>query len=125
LSGGVLCDPAVNITTEGMNQVASGYCRDAAGNLTQGTVNGINIDKTNPTIAIAGPADGAIYNRNQVVIANYSCGDTLSTIASCVGTVPSGTAIDTSKKTPNAKFTVTAVDKAGNTYKLTINYTVK
>ena len=124
LSGGVLCDPAVSVTTEGANQVASGFCRDAAGNVTQ-AVTYISLDKTNPTITITGPADGAVYNRNQVVTANYSCGDALSTIASCVGTVPGGTNIDTSKKAANAKFTVTAVDKAGNSTKVTINYTVK
>jgi hypothetical protein len=124
VSGGVLCDPAVTVSTEGSNQVVTGYCRDAAGNLTQATT-AISVDKTAPTISITGPVDGAVYTRNQVVAANYSCGDVLSTIASCVGTVPSGAAIDTSKKANNARFVVTAIDKAGNSTKVTITYTVK
>ena len=125
LSGIMGCDSAV-ITAEGTNMGAGGYCYDAAGNQSAlATIAGINIDKTDPTITIVSPTNDAVYNRNQLVTATYSCGDVLSTIASCAGSVPSGAKIDTSKKAPNAKFTVTAVDKAGNSKKVTITYTVK
>jgi uncharacterized delta-60 repeat protein len=125
LSGNVACSSAV-ITAEGTNWGASGFCSDAAGNQSEViTITGINIDKTDPTITVTSPSSGAVYNRNAVVTANFSCGDPLSTIASCVGPVASGAAIDTSKKAQNAKFTVTATDKAGNSTKVTIAYTVK
>jgi hypothetical protein len=126
LSGGVTCDPQVVLSTQGAGQSASGRCRDAAGNQSApAVISGINIDKTNPTAAVAVPGNNAVYNRNQAVIASFSCGDALSGIASCAGTVASGSRIDTSKKVNNAKFTVTATDRAGNTSKVTVNYSVK
>jgi hypothetical protein len=125
LSGIAGCDSAV-IFAEGTNLGAGGYCYDRAGNQSAlATIAGINIDKTSPTIAISSPVGGTVYNRNQVVTATYNCGDTLSGIASCTGEVPNGARIDTSKKANNAKFTVTAVDKAGNSTKVTITYSVK
>jgi len=109
------------ILAEGVNLGASGYCNDAAGNQSPlVTINGINIDKTNPTITVTAPTGGAVFNRNQAVTPIYNCGDALSTIASCTATP-----IDTSKKAQNAKFTVTATDKAGNSTKVTVNYSVK
>jgi len=120
LSGIAGCASAV-ILAEGVNLGASGYCNDAAGNQSPlVTINGINIDKTNPTITVTAPTGGAVFNRNQAVTPIYNCGDALSTIASCTATP-----IDTSKKAQNAKFTVTATDKAGNSTKVTVNYSVK
>jgi hypothetical protein len=126
LSGIASCDPAITLSTEGTNLGASGRCYDRAGNASApATVSGINIDKTDPAANIASPVQNATYNRNQVVIANYSCTDLLSGIAACTGSVANGTALDTSKKAANAKFIVTATDKAGNSLKLTVTYTVK
>jgi len=125
LSGGVTCDPPVVLSGEGANQIASGYCYDAAGNQSlQTSVSGINLDKTGPTISIASPTDGATYTRNLGVNANFICGDVLSDVRSCIGTVVNSQPIDTSKKVKNAKFTVTAIDKAGNMTKQTVSYTV-
>jgi len=125
LSGGVTCDPPVVLSSEGANQIASGYCYDAAGNQSlQTSVSGINLDKTAPTISIASPTDGATYTRNLGVNANFICGDVLSDVRSCIGTVVNSQPIDTSKKVKNAKFTVTAIDKAGNMTKQTVSYTV-
>ena len=128
LSGGVTCDPQVVISTEGLNQSASGRCRDAAGNASAlATASGINIDKTNPTAPVSVPIAGTTYNRGQVVNAQYACLDVLSDIAAggCVGTVASGQPIDTSKKANNAKFTVNITDRAGNTAKATVTYSVR
>ena len=49
-------------------------------------------DSTNPTISIATPAAGAIYQRDQSVTASFTCSDEAggSGLASCVGTIPSG-----------------------------------
>lgn len=125
LSGVVSCNSAV-IIAAGTNWGASGYCWDAAGNQSAvATITGINIDKTDPTITIASPANGAVYNRNQVVTANFICGDALSGVATCSGELANGQRLDTSKKVNNGKFTVNAVDKAGNSTKVTVSYSVK
>jgi len=126
-SGIASCDPNVVLATEGANQTsAPGRCYDAAGNASAPVMAiGVSIDKTNPVITITSPADNAAFNRNQPVTVHFSCVDGLSTIASCVGTVADGTLLDTSKKAQNAKFIVSATDKAGNTAKTTYTYSVK
>lgn len=82
-------------------------------------------DTTSPTITLTTPTDGATYLLNQAVSAAYSCADEEggSGVKTCEGTVPSGSAIDTSsvgKKT----FTVTSSDNAGNPSSKTVTYTV-
>jgi CSLREA domain-containing protein len=75
-----------------------------------------------PTITT--PAANAVYTSGQNVAASYSCidGSAISGIASCVGTVAPGAAIDT---TPGSHmFTVTATDMAGNKTVSMVNYTV-
>jgi hypothetical protein len=109
-----------------MNQSATGYCYDVAGNRSAAaTVSGVNIDSTDPTVVITSPLTGATYARNQLVVASYSCVDALSGIRTCIGDVPSGQLIDTSKKANNARLTVTATDKAGNTSRQSVTYSVK
>ena len=80
------------------------------------------IDDNRPTITVVSPADGS-YPLNAVVLANFSCADAVSSVAACVGTVASGTPIDTSTAGPHT-FTVTATDAAGNTSSLTVSYSV-
>jgi hypothetical protein len=74
------------------------------------------------TINIASPTDGAQYTQGQPVNASYTCTDT-DGIASCVGTVASGAAINTTDIGPKT-FTVTATDSLGNTSQQTVNYNV-
>jgi hypothetical protein len=54
-------------------------------------------DTTAPQIAIATPADGALYTQNQLVATDYACEDEPggSGLASCDGPVAPGAAIDT------------------------------
>jgi len=78
-----------------------------------------------PTITINTPADGAIYILGQVVTADYACQDEAdgSGLASCVGTVPNGSPIDTGSVGART-FTVNASDNAGNFTALTHHYSV-
>lgn len=78
-----------------------------------------------PTITLTTPPEGAVYNQHQVVNADYSCADEVggSGLASCVGDVPSGSAIGTAILGAHT-FTVTATDNAGNTSSVTHHYTV-
>ena len=69
--------------------------------------------------------DGAVYERGQSVIADFSCRDEVggSGLASCVGTVADGSPVGTSALGSHS-FTVTARDVAGNTSSVTHRYTV-
>lgn len=112
---------SATVLTSGKVLVASGY--DNGTYLTSAEL--FEFDTTPPTIAIATPADDASYELGTAVLADYSCADEAggSGLASCVGTVPDGSAIDTS--TVGAKtFTVDASDNAGNTSSLTHDYSV-
>ena len=78
-----------------------------------------------PTVMITAPADGASYNRGQVIRAEYSCQDAAGApgIESCTGTVAAGSAIDTSTSGRHT-FTVTVTSLDGQTAIATSNYTV-
>jgi hypothetical protein len=109
------------ITTEGANQSVTGEASDKAGNTASTTVSGINIDKNPPTITINIP--NGSYILNQTVLADWAAIDGLSGLELSSGTVPSGSAINTS--TPDTKeFSVTAKDKAGNEVTKTVQYKI-
>jgi len=82
-------------------------------------------DTTPPVITLTTPDEGAVYTLNQVVLADYACEDEPggSGLASCVGDVAAGAAIDTASVGPNT-FTVAAEDNAGNIASLTQAYSV-
>lgn len=96
---------------------------DAAGNAATKVVHYTVVDTVAPTAAIAGPLDGATFTRGQAVAAGYTCADAQSGIASCIGSVPSGAAIDTSTA-GSYTLTVTATDKGGNTASAIVGYSV-
>jgi len=111
------------VSAEGAGQSRSGTCTDVAGNSSTATVDNINIDKTNPTVTILSPPDGATFERDAAVTASFLTSDLLSGIDSVSSTVPDGSAIDTSTVGLH-EFTVIATDRAGNTTTLTHNYQV-
>jgi parallel beta-helix repeat protein len=115
--------PDTTISSEGVNQSATGTAIDKAGNSASTTVSGINIDKTQPQVTINTPANSGVYILNQILIADWSATDMLSGIASAVGTLPNGAPIDTG--IVGAKtFTVNAADNASNTATQTASYTI-
>ena len=77
-----------------------------------------------PKATIARPKEGSSFKLGQIVKANYKCADKQSGIASCAGTVPFNSNVDTSSLGPHT-FTVTATDRAGNVTTLTTHYTVR
>lgn len=85
----------------------------------------ISFDTTAPVVALTTPPDGAIYAQGASVPADFSCVDEPggSGLASCVGTVPNGAAIETSTLGGHS-FTVTGTDNAGNTASVTHHYTI-
>jgi Tol biopolymer transport system component len=82
-------------------------------------------DRTPPTITIDSPADGATYALGEDVTAHYSCADEPggSGLGVCNGPVPDTAPLDTSH-IGTFRFTVSAVDQAGNRATATSTYQV-
>src|SRR5579884_3785323 len=82
-------------------------------------------ESSTPVITIAVPSSGAKYKQGQLVKAAYKCteGGMRKFIASCTGTVASGSPISTSAPGPHS-FTVTATDFSGFSTTKTVSYTV-
>lgn len=81
-----------------------------------------------PMPSIATPSQGATYTLNEVVDASYSCsegafGPGLLLTGGCVGTVPDGSALDTSTAGLHT-FTVTAASQDGQTGTASAQYDV-
>jgi endonuclease G len=97
---------------------------DVAGNCaTAGPIGGIKIDRRDPDPWLVTPPDGAVYQLNKVVAADYSCTDDGSGLGTCAGTVANGAAIDTASVGPKS-FIVTATDAVGNSASRSVSYTV-
>ena len=82
-------------------------------------------DTTDPTVDLRTPADGAVFDREEVVAADYSCDDEAggSGLDTCVGTVADGDPVDT-LTLGSHEFSVIATDHEGNTRTVTHSYTV-
>ncbi len=98
---------------------------DLAGNETVVTHSYTVLDVTPPTVTITTPADGAIVEQDDVVLADFACDDEPggSGLDSCVGDVADGAAIDTSTAGSH-DFTVTGTDGDGNETVVTNSYSV-
>ncbi|HEY0604981.1 MAG TPA: Ig-like domain repeat protein, partial [Herpetosiphonaceae bacterium] len=96
---------------EGANQSANGSATDAAGNTASTSINGINVDKTAPTLSAAPTtlpnADG--WYKSDVTM-TWSCGDALSGVA---GSCPTDKII--SGEGEDLYVSALIGDKAGNT----------
>lgn len=80
LSGVVQPVAVVTVTTEGVNQSATGTCTDRADNTASRTQAGINIDKTAPTLyasAVMPPPNAYGWHNSDVTI-SWECSDALS-----------------------------------------------
>ncbi|MEM7207536.1 MAG: chitobiase/beta-hexosaminidase C-terminal domain-containing protein [Pseudomonadota bacterium] len=80
-------------------------------------------DTTAPVLTLNSPPDGASYNLDDTVIADWSATDSVAGIALATGDTASGGNIDTAS-TGGKTYTVTATDDAGNSNTVTHNYTV-
>jgi hypothetical protein len=109
LSGVASMSQPSTLSTEGIDQSATGTCTDKAGNAATVTLGGINIDKTPPTVTAAGgPAANATGWNNTDVTVTFACADTLSGVASVTGPRTLTT------EGANQSVTGTCTDKAGN-----------
>src|SRR5215213_7088347 len=119
-SGMASCGPNQTLSNEGAGQSSTGTAVDKAGNSDTATVSGINIDKTEPTVAlVGGPADGGSYDFGSVPNApTCTASDALSGLD---GTCSVG---GYSSAVGSHTVTATATDKAGNDATVTRSYSV-
>ncbi|MBI3447301.1 MAG: SBBP repeat-containing protein [Acidobacteria bacterium] len=95
---------------------------DSAGNCANaGPIAGNMVDRRAPTIAISAPS--GTYLVGEDVVADYSCADGGSGVASCTGPVVSSENVDTTT-VGTRTFTVAAADNAGNSATATSTYDV-
>ena len=84
----------------------------------------ISQDAKAPVITITAPVANQVIVRNSTVIADFSCNDGTGVgVATCVGTVADGAAINTSTLGAHS-FTVTSTDTQGLVGTKTVTYTV-
>jgi N-acetylneuraminic acid mutarotase len=96
---------------------------DVAGNCaTAGPISGNMIDRAAPTVTISTPTASTVVLGQQIT-SSYACADNGAGVGTCAGSVPNGSAIDTTA-IGNKTFTVTATDGAGNMTTANVGYVV-
>ena len=117
--------PDTVVSAEGDDVTAtSAQVCDRRGNCSTGKLQHLKIDKTPPSVAIQGPADGATYTLGAVPARHCAATDPGGAgvpDSSCVVTVSGGTSAGVGAVTATA----TATDRAGNVKRKTITYTVE
>lgn len=80
-------------------------------------------DSGAPTVQVISPLEGSVHPLGAALALSYSCGDEISGITSCSGSLPSGSPIDTMSVGPRT-YSITASDRAGNTTTRQVNVTI-
>jgi hypothetical protein len=118
LSTGVAAGTETAIAATGAHTIS-----DLAQNrATAGPIGGNMIDRKPPQITISGPV-AANYIVNEIVAANYSCGDLGSGVAICAGPVANAANLSTASAGSWA-LQVNATDRVGNASAASVAYTV-
>jgi hypothetical protein len=90
---------------------------------TSSVTQSFTVDSVEPLISVSGPPQDFVAEFGSTVPLKYFCTDGGSGIANCQGTVGNGQSLDTSVVGPHVAQ-VTATDRAGNTSKTLVPYTV-
>jgi len=109
-SGVASCSDPVTLTEEGANQSVTGTAVDNAGNEASAAVEGINLDKTAPTVTYGGNA--GTYTVDMSVAITCEASDALSGVAESTCEDVSGPAYTFTLGTNT--LPATATDRAGN-----------
>ena len=121
-TGSAAIGSSIDTSTPGIRQFTVSTT-DAAGNSDSETIEYRIVENAPPAVTVTTPAAGAEYPQGSTVLADYTCSDAGSGIASCEGTVENGSPIDTATLGSHS-FKVTARDRAGNEVSSTVVYTV-
>ncbi len=118
------------VTTEGASQSVVGTAVDLAGNSVQATVEGINLDKTQPELTITSPLPQTYANTDSLSIV-WTAADPLSGIDTQAGTL-NGTSVANGQPfdlrlMPPGSYTVAvnALDNAGNSIEQSVNFSIE
>ena len=88
-----------------------------------GPIVGNKVDRRPPSTGVATPSANATYEAGATAPVIYDCSDLGSGLASCQGSVPYGSPLDTSS--PGAKtFSLTSTDNVGNSTTRAVTYSV-
>jgi hypothetical protein len=115
LSGVDTCQAPQTVSTDGANQQRTGTALDNAGNTSQTTVTGINIDRAQPNVsgaATTAPNSFGWYTTDVTV--DFTCTDPLSGVAVC----PADQVLQT--EGANQSVQGTGTDNAGNSRQVTV-----
>jgi uncharacterized repeat protein (TIGR01451 family) len=114
-------------TTDGVYQLKVSNLTGvtAGGMVFQGpATSGFTIDSTPPVVTIRSPYDNTVVVQGDTLPFEYGCDDGAgSGVASCVGTVPTGSSLPTDKVGVHT-LVVKALDQAGNTVVADVHYVV-
>jgi hypothetical protein len=126
LSGVDSCPANDTVSTEGANQSVTGNVTDKAGNTATKTVSDINIDLTDPSVAlVGGPANGSEHYFGSVPSApTCSASDALSGLNGACSVSGYGTTVGTHTVTATANDKAANTNTASNTYKV-LGWTLK
>jgi hypothetical protein len=112
---------ALNVETPNAQTESHEVC-DLAGNCATAGPLTFKVDRLAPYITLSAPTNST-YLLDQVVNADYSCGDGGSGLSTCQGSVASGAAVATSSVGSHV-FQVSASDTVGNESTMSVGYTV-
>lgn len=118
----IACTPVSGSTFAITSTTVDCSASDSRGNTATGSFTVTVQDSIAPQISILMPTS-ATYTIHQTVNADYSCSDGGSGLATCVGTVADGAAVDTNS-VGSKSFTVNATDNVGNASTQTVGYNV-
>jgi hypothetical protein len=115
---------STTITSEGVDQSATGTCTDTSGNTASATVSGINIDKAAPVLNITGPSKDStleLCSAGSVTKPTFAPTDALSGVATFrdAWTTPT-----TASGVGSYVYSATATDNAGNSVSESRTYKV-
>jgi hypothetical protein len=98
---------------------------DAVGNHSSAsaTYTVIQSDTTPPSISTTSPEEGEVVAQGTSLVAHYSCSDSGSGVASCEGSTPAGSTVNTSSP-GQYTLSVASTDAAHNAATRTVHYTV-
>ena len=116
------------VATQAGTYVLYAFGEDVAGNsrfafTTWTAVAPSSSDTTDPSVIVTSPAAGAQVARGDSLLAAYTCSDGGSGVASCKAQVTDGQPLDTSTLGTH-RFSVVAIDVAGNVSREVRTYTV-
>jgi hypothetical protein len=115
---------AVTTNTAGVYQNSTGTVSSTEGGASAGDTESLTVIDP-PSVTITTPAQGAVYQYGQKVMASYSCQEAENGpgLAACSGDVPNGSAINT-KRAGVQTFTVDAFSNDGEFTEKDVTYRV-